>query len=55
MKVCFTEKEVEQIILEFVQRTISHKLNTVRVSNYASDYCVVTHVEPEPEPTTESN
>jgi len=47
MKVCFTEKEVEQIVLEFVQRTIAPRLNHVHISNYASDYCVVTQREPE--------
>lgn len=55
MKVCFTEQEVEQIVLEFVQRNLTPKLNSVRISSYASEYCVVTSVEPEPEPTTESN
>lgn len=54
MKVCFTEKEVEQIVLEFVQRTITPKLNAIRISTYATDYCVVTVEEPEP-PKAEEN
>lgn len=54
MKVCFTEKEVEQIVLEFVQRTIAPRLNHVHISNYASDYCVVTQREPEETEESES-
>jgi hypothetical protein len=53
MKVCFTEREVEQIIIEYVQRTVTQKLNEVRINNYSGDYCVVTYVEPEP--ATETN
>lgn len=51
MKISFTEQEVEQIVLEYVQRTLSQKLNAVRISNYSSDYCVVSIKEPEPETT----
>ena len=50
----FTEDEVKQIVLEFVQRTLTPKLNSVRISNYSADYCVITVQEPEePETTTE--
>lgn len=49
MKICFTEKEVEEIVLEFVQRTITPKLNHIRLSNYAADYCVVTQKEEQEE------
>ena len=54
MKICFTEKEVEEIVLEFVQRTITPKLNHIRLSNYAADYCVVTQREPEETEESES-
>jgi hypothetical protein len=54
MKICFTEKEVEEIVLEFVQRTITPKLNHIRLSNYAADYCVVTQREPEETEKSES-
>ena len=54
MKVIFTEDEVQQIVLEFVQRTLTPTLNSVRFSNYSADYCVITVQETEePETTTE--
>jgi hypothetical protein len=52
MKVIFTEEEVQQIVLEFVQRTLTPKLNNVRISNYSMDYCIVTVEQPEEPATT---
>jgi len=46
MKVCFTESDVEKIILEYVQRKFAVELNTVVINTYRSDFCVVTYEEP---------
>jgi hypothetical protein len=50
MKICFTEKEVEAIVREHVERVFGvTRPMVVRLSNYSSDYCVVS--EPPKEAT----
>lgn len=42
MKICFTEKEVEAIVREHVERVFGvTQQMVVRLSNYSSDYCVI--------------
>lgn len=53
MKVTFTKKEVEHIVLEFVQRNLAKELNSVHFSHYSIDYCTVTVEQPEETTTTE--
>lgn len=54
MRICFTQDEVEAIVLAHVQK-IAPEMNTVFISSYRSDWCVVTREEPEPavEPKSE--
>lgn len=47
MKICFTEKEVEAIVLAHVQKFFP-EANKVTLNNYSADFCRVTHEEPEP-------
>ena len=49
MKVTFTKAEVEEILLNYVSEMIvieDNFFNNVRISDYSSDYCTVTYVEP---------
>ena len=49
MKICFTEKEVEAIVLAHVQKFFP-QANLAEINHYSSDYCRVTHEAPaEPE------
>jgi hypothetical protein len=49
MKICFTEKEVAEIVLAYVQKFFP-QANVAEISHYSVDYCRVTHEAPaEPE------
>ena len=52
MKISFTEKEVQQIVLDYVRNTHHAELNTVTMNHYRSysdGFCVVTFEEPKAE------
>lgn len=42
MKIVFTQKEVEEIILAQVKRQYGVKVDQVTIETYSMDYCVVT-------------
>lgn len=49
MKICFTESEVEAIVLAHVQRFYP-EANKAEISNYRMDFCTVVYEAPqEPE------
>ena len=46
MKICFTEKEVEKILLLYVEERYGvTDMNKVYLSRYSGDYCVVSKEE----------
>lgn len=47
MKVCFTESEVEAIVLAHVQKFFP-QANKVTLNNYSADFCRVMYEAPEP-------
>ncbi len=49
MKICFTESDVEKIVLDYVQRVLNAELNHVEINSYRADFCTVSYVEPEPD------
>lgn len=53
MKVCFTETEVETIVLAHVQQFFP-QANKVYINSYGTDFCRVLHEAPEPEKADEA-
>lgn len=52
MKISFTEKEIERIVLDYVNCNHNANLNTVTInhySRYSEGFCVVTYEEPKAE------
>lgn len=52
MKVCFTQEEVEEIVLAHV-RVFFPEANKASISTYATDYCRVICEPPPEEPAEE--
>lgn len=46
MKIAFTQEEVEKIVLQYVRTNFTEHMNSVRISHYSGDYCVVMFEEP---------
>lgn len=46
MKICFTQEEVEAIVLAHVQNFYAGA-NTATISNYRADFCTVSYEAPE--------
>jgi len=50
MKIIFTRKEIEEIILAHVHREVYDEFNTIEIQNWRNDeFVIVTYVEPTPE------
>lgn len=49
MKICYTENEVQEILLEHVRTKFNIEVNFVRMDRYRDDFCVIKYVEPEAE------
>ena len=47
MKICFTQEEVEAIVLAHVQKFYA-EANTATISSYRTDFCTVAYDAPEP-------
>ena len=46
MKICFTQEEVEAIVLAHVQKFYA-EANTATISSYRTDFCTVAYEAPE--------
>jgi len=47
MKIIFTQKEIEEIILAHVHREVFDEFNTIEIQNWRNDeFVIVTYVEP---------
>lgn len=46
MKICFTQEEVEAIVLAHVQKFYA-EANTATISSYRADFCTVSYEAPQ--------